>query len=303
MRESTSPPSTPLQATVPTSPSSSSERLGDVDRTLGSTTWGEELNRGNGTTPIPQADVRRATRLIAWGLRPTLRPQQHEEYRELVERFQQDPLFQQAVVAAAGGSELQILSCGPHGLILVAGELSPFLLKPADFRGNTDVEGRMLDGLIQIAIAATIYPRSAELFEPYELARAPITAIQVQETLDLIVDRLREAAKGARDPGASAETQGLLEAWRVYDQKPRVRETRDGRAAHNTIRQQITLHLQRLRDQGCMVEGDRGGQPQWQSTFRYHLLVQEYAYGPVYDAAKALGALPDPAAERTPQAS
>ncbi len=269
--------------------------MGSTDRPDSAVTdgWNGGLSAGNGRVAIPQADVRRATRLVAWGLRPTARPQQHEEYRELVERYGQDDLFRQAVEAAAGGGDLRVLHCGPHGLILIAGETSPYLLKPADFRGNADVETRMLDGLIQIGIAATVYPRAADLFEAYDLARSPITAAQVQETIDLIVDRLRDAAKGDRDPGASAETQGLLEAWRVYDQKPRVRETRDGRAAHNTIRQQVTLHLQRLREQGCMIDTERAGTIQWQSTFRYHLLIQEYAYSPMFDAMQALRALPD----------
>ena len=273
-----------------------------TDTAIGMESFDEDVgfSHGNTANPISQADIRRATRLISWGLRPTARPQQHEEYRELVERYHRDPVFRQAVEAAAGGGELRVLHCGPHGIILAAGEFSPYLLKPSEFRGNADVEGRMLDGLIQIAIAATVYPRASELFEPYDLVRAPITAAQVQETLDLLVDRLRDAAKSGRDPGASAEVQGLLEAWRVYDQKPRVRETRDGRAAHNTIRQQISLHLARLRDQGCMMEIERSGSAQWQSTFRYHLLVQDYAYGPVFDAIRALGALPDAAAASSP---
>jgi hypothetical protein len=271
-------------------------RSDDGDRPIeGFGAWNGGLSAGNGMTPIPQADVRRASRLLAWGLRPTARPQQHEEYRELVERYQREPLFRQAVEAAAGGGDLRVLHCGPHGLILVAGETSPYLLKPAEFRGNADVEGRMLDGLIQIGIAATIYPRAAELFEEADRVRGMFTAKQVQETLDLIVDRLREASKGERDPGASAEVQGLLEAWRVYDKKPRVRDTQDGRAGHKTIRQQITLHLQRLREQGCMLDVEQGGVMRWRSTYRYHLLVQEYAYSPMFDAMRALQALPEDA--------
>ena len=260
----------------------------------GDGSWNAGLVRGNGATPVPQADIRRATQLIAWGLRPKARPAQHPEYRALVERYLSDALFREAVEAAAGGSGLRVLHCGPHGLVLLAGEESPFLLKPSEFRGNVTVEGRMLDGLIQIAIIATIYPRPADMFEAYDTGRSPITVAQVQETLDLIADRLREAAKGERDPSASAEAEGLLEAWRVYDARPRVAEGKSGRALSNSIAQQIVHHLTALEDLGCLVQEPHGATLMWRSTVRYHLLVQEYAYGPIYDAVERLDAHPSP---------
>ena len=81
---------------------------------------GDGLTHGNAAALISQADIRRATRLISWGLRPTARPQQYEEYRELVERYHRDPIFRQAVEAAAGGGGMRVLHCGPHGIILAA---------------------------------------------------------------------------------------------------------------------------------------------------------------------------------------
>ena len=260
----------------------------DEDAAAEASVWTHELVRGNGTTPIPQVDVRRATRLLAWGLRPKARPALHPEYRELVDRYRSDLAFQEAVQAAAGGAGLRVLYCGPHGIVLLPTDDSAFLLKPAEFRGNVTVEGRTLDGLIQLAIMGTVYPRPAELLEPYERGRTPVTVAQVQETLDLIADRLREAAKTARDPSTTAEEEGILEAWRLYDARPRVAEGRSGRALSNSIGQQITNHLTRLEELGCMLPESTSGVSAWRSTVRYHVLVQEYALGPIADAVTRL---------------
>jgi hypothetical protein len=261
---------------------------GDTDAAGDASEWDSRLVRGNGATAIPQADVRRATRLIAWGLRPKARPAQQPEYRELVDRYRSDTVFQEAVQAAAAGAGLRVLYCSAHGLVLLPNDDSPFLLKPAEFRGNVSVEGRTLDGLMQLAIMATVYPRPAELMEPYERGRAPVAVAQVQETLDLIADRLRQAAKTERDPSASAEEEGLLEAWRLYDARPRVGEGRSGRALSHTIAQQITHHLTRLEELGCMLPEPASVVPTWRSTVRYHVLVQEYALSPIADALAQL---------------
>jgi hypothetical protein len=106
--------------------------------------------------------------------------------------------------------------------------------------------------------------------------------------LDLIADRLRQAAKTDRDPSASAEEEGLLEAWRLYDARPRVGEGKSGRALSYTIAQQITHHLARLEEFGCMLPEPTSGVPAWRSTVRYHVLVQEYALSPIADALAQL---------------
>ncbi len=260
----------------------------DDDAALEASVWGSGLARGNRSTAVSHADVRRAMRLVSWGLRPKARPAQHPEYRELVDRYRSDQGFQTTVEAAAGGAGLRVLYCGPHGLVLLPNEESAFLLKPSEFRGNLAVEGRTLDGLIQLAIIGTVYPRPAELTDPYDRGRPPITVAQVQETLDLIADRLREAAKADRDPSATAEEEGLLEAWRLYDARPRVAEGKSGRALTHSIAQQITHHLNRLEELGCVLSEPTEGAPAWRTTVRYHVLVQEYALGPIADAVASL---------------
>jgi hypothetical protein len=228
--------------------------------------------------------------LIGWGLLPNERPQASIEYRELVERYTRDAVFQQLVEKAAGGLQCRVLSCGPHGILLVPGEDSPVALKPADFRGNMTTDGRLLDGLIQVAIASTVFPRAADMLEDPSLARPELTVTAVIDTLDAIATRLREAAKGNRDPDASAEAQGLLDAWRVYDRMPKTRMTEDGRAANATVRRQVELNLERLREFGAFT---RTGDDAWRSTYRYQKLVQDYAYSPILDALQDLRGLPE----------
>jgi hypothetical protein len=224
-------------------------------------------------------DAHLAARLVCWGLRPLDRPAGALEYGELLDRYRRDTRFQRLVDRVAGGLELRVLAASGHGLILVAAEGSPFALKPSDFRPSADVSGRLIDGLISIAIAATVFPRAEDLVDDADFARPAITTRDVQRTLDGIVDRLREAAKGRRDPGASVAKQGLMEAWREYDALPKASEKK-----RRAVQRQIEQNLERLREMGCFVRSEPGDGPAYRSTYRYHRLIQDYAEGPIYDA-------------------
>ena len=246
------------------------------------------------TCSVNPTDVTQAARLVAWGLRPTERPASSIEYRELIERYQRDAAFQDTVKRVAAGLECRVLYGGPHGLLLAPSNDSPFELTPSAFRGNADANGRLLDGLIQVAIASTVYPRAADMLEDPGIARSEITASGVMLTLDTIAARLRESAQGAPDPDASAVEQGLVEAWRVYDKLPRIGAGSDGRVRTNTVRRQIDLNLDRLREFGCMMRQQRAmGEDGWRPTYRYQVLVQDYAYGPIMDALARLAAFPE----------
>jgi hypothetical protein len=76
--------------------------------------------------------------------------QDRSEFRALVNQF-------------AEGLGLRILDWGEHGFALAPAGESPFALKGASFRSNrTDAEERLLDGLVQVAIAATLFPTPQE---------------------------------------------------------------------------------------------------------------------------------------------
>src|SRR5215212_323244 len=109
--------------------------------------------------PIEHADAYYAACLLQWGLRSKARPVQDPEYRELIQRYFDSTEFRSLVRQIAEGLGLRILDASEHGLFLSPLPESVFAFKPADFRpGRSSAEERLLVGLIQVAIAATIFP-------------------------------------------------------------------------------------------------------------------------------------------------
>ena len=219
-----------------------------------------------------------AGRLVQWGLRPLARPAQEAEYRELVERYFDDGAFRTTVRELADGLGLHVLDVSEHGIVLAPHEHSIFALKPADFRpGSSKVDDRLLDGLAQIAIASTVFPRARDLDEDPDIVRAPVTVDEVEAQLRVLCERLSEEARGAPDPNATDEDRGLIEAWRVYLQRLETLETRDSRKAMRATRRIIEYALDRLREFGCFTLVRVGSEAGWQPTRRYQVMVQQLA--------------------------
>lgn len=226
----------------------------------------------------PRAPVWHAGRLVQWGLRPLARPAQEAEYQELVERYLDDGVFRTTVRELADGLGLTVLDVSEHGLVLAPQDESIFALRPADFRpGSSKVDDRLLDGLAQIAIAATVFPRARDLDEDSDFVRAPVTVDEVEAQLRQLCDRICEEARVAPDPDASDEHRGLIEAWRVYMQRLDSMETRDARKAMRATRRIIEFSLDRLRELGCFTQVRQGSDPAWQPTRRYQVMVQQLA--------------------------
>jgi hypothetical protein len=225
-----------------------------------------------------RAPVWHAGRLIQWGLRPLARPAHEAEYRELVERYFDDGAFRTTLRELADGLGLQLLDVSEHGVVLAPQDESIFALKPADFRpGSSKVDDRLLDGLAQIAIAATVFPRARDLDEDPDLVRTPVTVDEIEAQLRQVCERLSAEARGEPDPDASDENRGLIEAWRVYLQRLDTMETRDARKAMRATRRIIEYGLDRLREAGCFTQVRHGGEQAWQPTRRYQVMVQQLA--------------------------
>lgn len=219
-----------------------------------------------------------AGRLVQWGLRPLARPAQEPEYRELVERYYDDGGFRATVRELADALGLHLLDVSEHGVVLAPLDESIFALKPADFRaGSSKVDDRLLDGLAQIAIASTVFPRARDLDEDPDVVRAPVTIDEVEALLRRLCEHLSEEARGAPDPDATDERRGLTEAWRVYMQRLETIETRDSRKAMRATRRVIEYALDRLREFGCVTQVRQGSEPAWQPTRRYQVMVQQLA--------------------------
>ena len=144
-----------------------------------------------------------ASRLVQWGLRPLVKPVQEAEYRELVERYFNDGSFRATVRELADGLGLHVLDVSEHGVVLAPQDDSIFALKPADFRpGSSKVDDRLLHGLAQIAIAATVFPRARDLAENPDIMRPPVSVDEVEAQLRQICERLSAEARRAPDPNA-----------------------------------------------------------------------------------------------------
>jgi hypothetical protein len=227
----------------------------------------------------------RAGRLIQWALRPDASPTRNEEYRALIERYLDRLDFRDIVTRIAEGLGLEILSEVRRGfsIVLAPHVDSVFAMRLADYRPSTNYseDDRLLDGLIHLAIAATIYPRDTDLLQEPTLRRNPVTIDEIEQTLRQIVEQLDEQSRSNPDPMISG-AEGLYEAWRVYKNRPPTKETQDNRAAAGTTRRLIERALEYLCKQRCFKTDGTNYQPLW----RYQVLLQEYAASHAYRAIK-----------------
>ncbi len=233
---------------------------------------------------IEREDIFRAGRLLQWGLQPRVRPVQSSEYADLVQDYIQRSAFRDVVEEMADGLGLYLLDVSEHGIVLSPREDSVFLLRSADFRpGSTRAEDRLLDGLVQVTIAATVFPRARDLEDDVDRPRPPLTVDEVEEQLRTLCARFAEQSRNAPDPRLDDEETGLYEAWRVYDKRYAVKETRDERQARSSTRRIIEYGLERLREFGCFVETQLATKQAWQPTRRYNVLVQELAASRLFE--------------------
>ena len=230
--------------------------------------------------------VYQAARLIQFGLRPKLRPVQEPEYQQLITRYLDHAEFRSIVKEMATGLGMTVLDAGELGLVLGPIEESVFAVHPASILKRPTPDDRLLDGLVQLAIAATVFPRAQDLEDTSTSARPPVTVDEIEESVRALCQRLDEEAKGRPDPAIDDGTTGLYEAWRVYNGRSPARETPDKRQAARTTRRIIETNLDLLHDWGCFTRtGEEGA---YQSTWRYQVLVKELAATAAHDKVRKL---------------
>jgi len=230
-----------------------------------------------------------AGRLIQWALRPEANPMRNQEYSTLIERYLDHLDFRDAVKKITAGLGLNIIGeIRPgYSIVLAPTPDSVFLMRSHDYRSPTSSseDNRLLDGLIHIAIAATVYPRATDLLTHSTMRRNPITVNDIEVTLRQISERLEENSRGDPDPLAEG-SEGVYEAWRVYKNRPATKETKDNRAAAGTTRRMIEKAFEYLCEQRCFRRDGENYQPLW----RYQVLVQDYAASRVYQSVmRAIG--------------
>ncbi len=229
------------------------------------------------------SDVFRAATLIQWGLQPRVRPIQNAEYRELIREYLNRSEFRDVVAEMSDGLGLYVLNVSEHGIVLSPREGSVFWMRSSEFRpGSSTSDARLLDGLVEITIAATVFPRARDLEDDINRPRPPVTIDEVDDSLRAICARMKEYFAGV-DPNTDDVRTGLYDAWRVYDATLARRETKDGRESRMSSRRIIRYNLDRLKDFGCFTETRYSGKEAWQPTRRYNVLVQELAASRLFD--------------------
>ena len=240
-----------------------------------------------------------AGRLIQWGLRPKAIPFNEPEYRELIDRYIDRPAFRALVRETAEGLGLVVLGASDRGVFLGTQDNSVFALKPSDFRGGrSTADDRLLDGLVQIAIAASIFPRQQDLDEDSLEAKPPITCREVDELLRKLC--AEHKLRRSDDPDAVVDDvhQGFQEAWRVYEARPAVRTTGQGGLAANSTQGLIRRHLNQLVDHGCFIASGQEPDERFRPTLRYQILVKQLASTALF---RHVQSLLDSAAGRLPE--
>ncbi len=228
-------------------------------------------------------DVFRAATLIQWGLQPRMRPVQNTEYRELIREYLNRSEFRDVVAEMSDGLGLYVLNVSEHGIVLSPREGSVFWMKASEFRSNnSSADQRLLDGLVEITIAATVFPRARDLEDDINRPRPPVTVDEIDDTLRAICARLKEEFAEV-DPDMDDVRTGLYDAWRVYDNTLASRETKDGRESRGSTLRIIKYNLERLKEYGCFTETRYAGKEAWQPTRRYDVLVQELAASRLFD--------------------
>lgn len=231
---------------------------------------------------IEPEQIRDAARLIALALEPERRPTSDADYGRLIRLWQDEPQFEQVVRAVATGLGLRIIDVSDFGATIGAHPDSPFGLTVADYRQNLTSEERLIHGLVQVGLAAYLYPRTEDLESEAEIRTASVLELEtyLRETCE-------QLSAQHRDLDAPADAPELDRAWRAYLRWPSTRETSDARRAAKTTTGVIAHALARLAELGLLrrVGDAKGGI--YQALRRYRVQVRELA---LHDALAALRA-------------
>jgi hypothetical protein len=219
-------------------------------------------------------EIVRAARLLHFGLSSRLRPGQEPEYQQLLDRYFDHLELRGVVAAVARGLGLEVVEVSVHGIVLAPAPDSVFAPPREELR-HASADDRLLEGLIQVGIAATLFPRPADLAEESSIARPPLTVDEVEENLRALVDKLEEQARRTPDPTLDDESAGLSEAWRAYQQRAAAKENRLGGKSARSTRRLIEVAFDRLVEHGCFTRHD-GGRA-FHPTWRYQVLVRDLA--------------------------
>jgi hypothetical protein len=232
-----------------------------------------------------------AGRLIQWALQPRVHPVTKAEYQQLLDRYRDQEQFREYVQAICTGLGIEISAVGPMGMVLTATDDSVFAMTSADYRRSGSADDRLIDGLILVAIIATMYPRAQDLAEDLQTAHAPITVEQVETTLRAFCERMETAARHQPDPAVQELAAGLDPAWRAYHARLATKSTSDGRASAATTLQMIVRAFEMLERQACVTLVTRDGKKGYRPTWKYQVMIRESSVAQLASIVRTIAAL------------
>ena len=229
-----------------------------------------------------------AGRLIQWALQPRAHPVTKAEYQQLLERYRDNMPFHECVDAICTGLGIEISAVGPLGIILTPTDDSIFAMTSTDYRRSGNAEDRLIDGLILVAIIATMYPRAQDLEEDPHIARPPVTVEEVEKTLRTLCEHLEAASQQQPDPAVQDLAAGLDEAWQAYRDRVATKTASNGRGSSGTTLQMINRAFETLERQACVTITVRDGKKQYRPTWRYQMMVREASIERLVSAVRKL---------------
>jgi hypothetical protein len=225
--------------------------------------------------------VREAAQLIALALTPGTRPTSLPLYHQLLERALREPVMERAVQEIAAGLGLRVLELSSSGLVLGTLGDSPFAMAARHYLDNMDAEQRVLHGLIQVGLAAYVFPKPEDL-EGTSIGR--VTVVELDAFIRGACQRLEQPS--SVNPDVPTENPELELAWRTYLRWPATGESATGTRNKKTTQTLIKQALDRLVDEGLLRAALDDS---YQVLHRYRLQVREMAAHSALRALRAAG--------------
>lgn len=222
-------------------------------------------------------------RLIGFGLQPKLNAARDEEYRELLALYRDDVDFRRAVNDTAEGQGLVVLGGDDQALILGARASSPFAARLEEYggalrSGARQSEERLVHGLIQLALAAYVFPDAQALEQDGRVVR--VSALQLDSYLRDLCGLLGQER---RDEDPPADYPEFEQAYRVYSRRHAARETSDGRGHASSTVQMTKRALEWLEAQSLVRKASDDDEGTYQVLGRYRTLVRDLAGHQLFD--------------------
>jgi len=226
-------------------------------------------------------DVKDASRLIEWGLRPRALPEAHPEYRDLVRRYLDEGAFKVVVGAVAEGLKLRVVGVTARsGVVLGTEEESVFAYTISRFRRQVSNDDAAVIALVLVAACATFYP-AQEALDDDDAVAPTATLSEIRDRLSKLCQAL-ESKHQAGDPAAARWRRG----WQYIRALPEIVEDAR-RVARTHLHGLVGLVLAHLHDTGFVAVDERAdGDHLYAATPRFRMMLAEHAAVPLLDIAR-----------------